>query len=192
MGREFELKFAADPAVIPEIVSKFGTFREIRMETTYFDTPEHSLSARRMTLRLRKENGLCVCTLKVPRADGSRGEWEAPAQDMGSGIAALILQGGPEILKELKPENLVAVCGARFTRLAKEVPTGDGTAELALDQGILLGGNRELPLCEVEVELKSGSDSAATVLAEGLAADFGLVKEEKSKFRRALTLAEGE
>ena len=65
-------------------------------------------------------------------------------------------------------------------------------AELALDQGILLGGSKELPLCEVEVELKSGSEAAATALAQALAAAYSLSEEPKSKFRRAMDLAQGE
>ena len=62
--------------------------------------------------------------------------------------------------------------------------------ELALDSGILLGGGREEPLCEVEVELKSGSKSAATNFANILAATYGMKPEPKSKFARALALAE--
>ena len=94
--------------------------------------------------------------------------------------------------------------GARNTRLtvkqnscmprplAAEIATVDGMAELALDSGILLGGNREIPLCEVEVELKSGSEGAAIALARELADNYGLKEENKSKFRRASALAEGE
>ena len=66
------------------------------------------------------------------------------------------------------------------------------SAELALDRGVLLGGNREQALCEVEVELKSGTDAAAIVLAQALAARYDLKSESKSKFRRAMNLAAGE
>ena len=64
------------------------------------------------------------------------------------------------------------------------------TLELALDRGVLLGGNQEEPLCEVEVELKSGPEAAAVAFAALLADKFGLIPEEKSKFRRALALAD--
>ena len=86
----------------------------------------------------------------------------------------------------------MVVCGARFTRLAAELPTADGTAELALDSGVLLGGNKELPLCEVELEQKTGSDAATAALASEIAHAYGLQPETKSKFRRALALAQGE
>ena len=64
--------------------------------------------------------------------------------------------------------------------------------ELALDEGVLSGGSREVPLCEVEVELKSGSREAAVIYATQLAVAYGLKQEKGSKFRRAKALAEGE
>ena len=66
------------------------------------------------------------------------------------------------------------------------------TVELALDQGVLTGGNRELPLLEVEVECKSGSERAAAAFAQALANKYGLQPEAASKYRRALDLAQGE
>ena len=192
MGREFELKYAATGAILAALASKYGPGREIRMETTYFDTPGSTLSARRMTLRLRRENEETVCTLKTSLSDGSRGEWECPAPDIVSGIEKLLALGAPGELKTLTAGGVTPVCGARFTRLAVDVPTADGMAELALDSGCLCGGGREMPLCEVELELKSGSDAALLTLAENIAAIHGLKPEPRSKFRRALALAQGE
>ena len=67
-----------------------------------------------------------------------------------------------------------------------------GSVELALDQGFLIGGNRELPLCEVEVELKSGTTDLCDRFAHDLAARFQLTTEAASKFSRALALYKGE
>ena len=192
MGREFELKYAATPAAQQGIRDAFGDFRTIRMETTYFDTPGGALSARHVTLRLRKENESCVCTMKTPLPDGSRGEWECRANDIRGGLEALRSLGAPSDLCDVASSGVVAVCGAKFTRLAADLPTADGMAELAIDSGILLGGGKKMPLCEVEIEHKSGSDRSTMELAAVIAARFGLVPEKKSKFRRALDLAEGE
>ena len=192
MGREFELKYAASEAVLAELLGRFGPGRQIRMESTYFDTPHHALSAGRMTLRLRKENEESVCTLKTPLPDGSRGEWECAAADIESGIAALLASGAPALLQELTAQGVVPVCGACFTRHAIDLPTEDGTAELALDKGSLSGGGKEIPLVEVEIELKSGSEEAACRLAAELAKTYGLQPESKSKFRRAMDLVQGE
>ena len=65
-----------------------------------------------------------------------------------------------------------------------------GTAELALDTGILFGKEKEMPLCEIELELKDGSREALDAFAEAFAAKHGLLPEEKSKFARARALCE--
>lgn len=192
MGREYELKYAATPAVLAALAAKFGPGREIRMETTYFDTPHRTLSARHMTLRLRRENEEVICTLKTPLADGSRGEWECLATDIQQGIASLLGLGAPAELQTLTAGGVTPVCSARFTRLACDVHTADGLAELALDSGSLCGGTREIPLCEVELELKSGSEEALQALAEGLIRTYILKPEPRSKFSRAVALAQGE
>lgn len=192
MGREFELKYTATPEIHQAILDTYGQFQRFQMETTYFDTPDGAFSARKMTLRIRKENDLTVCTLKVPLPGGAKGEWECAAENMQTGLAQLVSKGAPAEVASLAKPGLVPVCGARFTRLATILPTADGTAELALDRGILLGGGREMPLWELEVELKSGSDEATIALASQLAATYGLSAEPQSKFRRALGLAKGE
>ena len=60
---------------------------------------------------------------------------------------------------------------------------------IQLDEGKLLGGDQEEPLCEVEVELKSGTDADALAYARVLARKFALRPEAKSKYLRALELA---
>ena len=190
MGREFELKFKADPAVQEAIGAKFGPFRVIEMETTYYDTADGALSRHHITLRRRMENGESVCTVKTPLPDGSRGEWEIRWPTPETMVDALCAAGAPAELKTLTAQGIVAVCGARFTRQAAEIVLEGGTAELALDRGVLLGGGREIPLCEIEVELKDGSDEATLLFARMLAARFGLEPQSKSKFRRAKDLAE--
>ena len=192
MAREFELKYTATPEALATLAAQYGPGRQIRMETTYFDTPEGALSARRMTLRLRRENEETICTLKTPLPDGSRGEWECATGNISGGIAALVALGAPPQLQTLTADGVVPVCGARFTRIACDVSTADGMAELALDQGVLLGGGREIPLCEVELELKTGTETALLTLAEAVAARCSLIPEQRSKFQRALALAQGE
>ena len=191
MGREFELKYRATEAGQAAIAAAFdGGFEEISMETTYYDTADRLLAAHRYTLRRRMENGVSVCTVKTPGGEHGRGEWECVCSRIEDGIPELCKLGAPEALLQWTAGGVKPICGARFTRLAKQLPTESGTVELALDRGVLLGGNQEEPLCEVEVELKDGTEADAEAFAAALAERFGLVPEEKSKFRRALALAE--
>ena len=189
MGREFELKLRADVETIALIREKYGSFTSISMETTYYDTFDLKLAMHRWTLRRRMENGVSVCTFKRPHKDGGRGEWEVECPNIMEGILALCKAGADEELLRVTAGGLMEVCGARFTRLAKTLEIPGGTVELALDQGVLLGKGKELPLAEVEVELKEGTDEAAVAFAKALAEEFSLVPEEKSKFVRAMALA---
>ena len=190
MGREFELKYGASPEQQAAIAAKFGEFETIAMATTYYDTPDGALSARHITLRLRTENGTAVCTVKTPCPDGGRGEWELPCENITDAIPLLCKLGAPAELSLWTANGVVSICGARFTRRAKQIQLADCTVELALDEGILTGAGKEIPLCEIEVEFKSGSEAAAVVFANVLAAEFNLKPENKSKFRRARELAE--
>ena len=189
MGREFELKFRADAETIAAIEEKYGSFTPISMETTYYDTFDLKLAFHHWTLRRRMENGVSVCTFKRPHKDGGRGEWEVECSSIMEGIMKLCQNGADWELMRISSGGLVETCGARFTRLARQIEVPGGKVELALDQGVLLGKGKELPFWEVEVELKEGSDEVAAGFAQALAAEFPLIPEPKSKFVRAMTLA---
>ena len=190
MGREFELKYQATPETIAAIQAKFGEFTPISMETTYYDTEDLSLRQRRWTLRRRLENGKSVCTVKTPLPDGSRGEWETENTDLAAGAEALCAMGAPKEILDYVNRGVAPFCGAKFTRLAKTIKLPGGCVELALDEGVLLGGGKEETLREAEVELKSGEDDDAIRFAQALAQRFDLTSEPKSKLARARALAE--
>ena len=192
MGVEFELKYKATEEVHQAILAQFpGDWQTIAMETTYYDTPGNDLSALHYTLRRRFENGVSVCTVKTPIAGAGRGEWEVNCDSIEDAIEKLCKLGAPENLMDLTQTGVIPVCGARFTRQALTGETTGATVELALDKGILFAGDREMPICEVEVELKDGEPAAAVQFANWLAEKYALQPETKSKFKRASALREG-
>ena len=192
MAVEYEWKFQASKATQDAIAAALtGPRQQIAMQTTYYDTPAGDLSSLRYTLRRRLENGVCVCTLKTPAQDGRR-EWEVVCDDIRQAIPLLIAAGAPEALAQLTREGLLPICGARFARTAITVALPGGVVEVAWDRGVLLGGNRELPLWEVEVELKDGDTAVCDRFARELAGRFALTSEPKSKFARARALYQGE
>lgn len=191
MHLEYEHKFQADPFCLEAIDRAEGGVRTVyTMATTYYDTPSRALSRSRYTLRLRQENDERVCTLKLPAPEGGRAEYETRAETIEAALPMLCKLCDPFPLAELTKEGLLPLCGARFTRIAKEITLESAVVELALDLGILTGGGRQAPLCEVEVELLSGSREAAEAYAQRLAEDYGLTVQPKSKFSRAKALAE--
>jgi len=181
MASEFEVKYRSSPRAMAALRAAYGPFETITMETTYYDTAAGALSR-------RLENGKSVCTLKTPGAGLERGEWEVPCGDILSAVPALIAAGAPEELEDLVSGGAIPTCGAKFTRLACRVTYGASEMELALDEGALLGGGREEPLCEVEAELKRGTKEDTLAFGAFLAETYGLTPEPKSKLARALAL----
>lgn len=193
MGIEFELKYSATADQQESILAAYRLdYRHYDMETTYYDTPSSALSERHITLRRRMENDISVCTVKTPVSTYGRGEWECECQQIQQGIVALCKLGAPTELLTLTAEGIEQVCGAKFHRQAGVIQFQNAELEIALDRGVLTGGGREISLCEVEVELKSGKPEDAIAFGALLAHRFGLVPEKKSKFRRALALSKGE
>lgn len=199
MGIELEYKLAVPtPAKLEEILFdkqvaeiRQGDYRLIQMATIYYDTPDKRLSTLRWTLRLRQENEALVATLKTPGEGRARGEWECPASSIYEAIPLLLEEGAPEELTEmLEDQRLIPLCAAQFTRRMAEVAFGDGTVcEFCGDIGALVGGVTEEDFCEIELELKSGSEDTAEAFAAELMDRFDLTEEHRSKFARASALA---
>ncbi len=194
MGIEYELKFRATGETLAAIAAEYSHYpsMQFKMETTYYDTPSGALSQRHYTLRRRMENGKSVCTLKTPATGLGRNEIELECGNIEDAIPAFCAAGAPEDFAPLVQEGVIAVCSAKFHRTAITLLLEDCTLELALDSGTLTGGNKTIPLCEVEVELKKGEPASADLFAKMLAIQFGLLPETYSKFRRALSLYKGE
>ena len=191
MGIEFELKYRATPEILTAVAAEIvGENCRYKMATTYYDTPDRALSRRHCTLRRRMENETSVCTLKMTAPAGSRAEFEVERENILLAVPELCKLSEFHSLMSLAP-NLTEICGARFDRLAITVHLRDCTLELALDEGVLLGAGKEIPLCELEVELKSGSREAAKAYARALALRYGLTPEPQSKFSRASALTGG-
>ena len=191
MGTEFELKYAAEESAFEYLLLESDSWTPYRMETTYYDTPDARLGSLHWTLRRRFENGVSVCTLKTPAGGLGRNEFELECDDIHAAIPRLCAMGAPAELAEYTASGITEVCAARFDRKAGKVGLGDTVVELALDKGVLIGGGRELPFVEVEVELKSGSESIAVSYARKLAEKYGMRPETRSKYKRALLLAQG-
>ena len=190
MGKEFELKYAATAEDLEKLKNQFPHLRPIAMETTYYDNADGDFSRMKWTFRRRMENEKSICTLKTPMAGLGRAEFEVECDDIEDAVTLLLAQGAPIQLLQLVAKGIAPSCGARFTRLAGLLELPGCMAELALDQGVLLGGGKELSFTEVEVELKEGSEEAVTAFAQDLAAKYGLKPEYESKVARARQLAQ--
>lgn len=169
-----------------------GPARAIKMQTTYFDTPEGFFRQNKQTLRLRQEDDLFVCTFKSAAEGISRLELDCQAKTIEEGAALLATR--PEL-----PENarraltggaFVATCGARFTRQVRLCRVEDTTFELCADMGRLFNGQRTQELREIELELAEGDPAVLERVAKDLMEAYGVTVCETSKQQRALALGD--
>lgn len=191
MGRELEWKFSADRAILDAAEREHpGGWRQIVMETRYLDTPRGDFAARRWTFRQRMENGRSVYCLKTPGSGEARGEWEWQGDDAAAAVEQLTAAGAPAELRQLTDgRDLREICGASFIRRCLTVALGKAQAEVALDDGVLRGGGKEVPLCEIEVEHKEGDEETTRRFAGTVASTYDLTALTESKFARANALA---
>lgn len=167
-------------------------FREIPMETAYYDREDCCFSRLHWTLRYRKEGDDGILCLKTPGAlSHSRNEWQISAPSMSiDGIRELVRQGAPpELLSYYEESPPHEVCGARFLRRCTMLTFSDGSrGELAIDQGQVFGPKGTLPILELELELYEGEATEMTQLATLLCKIFHLKEQPYSKFARARSL----
>lgn len=185
MSKEIELKFRLEESKIPAIMSDawlssffISDFTEIRMESTYFDTPERVLQDARITFRMRKENEETRFTVKTPRGEHERGEWEVSLESIGEAVPALEKLGAPK----LPSPPYIPCASAQFLRRMVRLSLSAQTEfELCIDVGTL--GTQSF--CELELELKQGTKEELESFGALLATRFSLVPESRSKFARA-------
>ena len=189
MAVEYELKYRATPEILERIQADFpGNYTVTEMTTTYYDTPGGDLAKLFWTLRHRQEGDKHICTLKTPAGIDGRSEYEWRCEDIHEAIPHMCRLSGSNALAQLVERGLVETCGARFTRTAWAFAAGCTTTELALDQGVLINGEKEAPFAELEVELKRGFREEADIIGLLLSQAYGLEVENKSKFQRSKEL----
>lgn len=200
MGKELEYKLEVyDSAILKKIMTdpqiralSAEDYHQTPMRTEYFDSADQRFSQRHWTLRRRQEGDTSVICVKTPTGERhTRGEWQIIADVLDdSAITKLVEAGAPkELLFLYGAGDVEPVCGAEFQRQHKMLHFSDGSeAELACDEGMLLGKTEQLPLCEVELELYKGEPKEMLQLVHYLCDTYGLKEQPKSKVARARCL----
>ena len=200
MGKELEYKLeVGDPALLKEImadpqIEKLSAedFQQTAMHTEYFDSPNQRFSQRHWTLRRRQEDDTSVICVKTPTGEShTRGEWQIIEKVLDDkAIVKLLEAGAPkELLFLYGAGDVEPVCGAEFQRQHKMLRFSDGSeAELACDQGLLLGKTETMPLCEAELELYKGAPEEMLQLVRYLCETYSLKEQPRSKVARARSL----
>jgi len=161
-GHEIELKLAASPAMLAHLRSMDllqGNGRVRQFSTIYYDTQDQRLAAAHLALRIRDDGKAFEITLKRAATDTaiSRPEWNAPLDGPQLDLGALPPEAARLVIKAAKGADLGPVFSLAVDRDVRTVAFGRSKIELAFDEGHVTAGNRTAPMCELEIELLTGS-----------------------------------
>ena len=168
-----------------------------KLYSVYYDTPNFDLKQHGVALRLRRAGKHWLQTIKGGGSAAlglhQRDEWEAP-----------VLHAQPDFTKISEPaliklfsatglrEQLRPIFATEFTRSSRMLRFADGgEAQFCLDRGQITADNASMPLCEIELELKSGSPQHLFQLALELLHVSPLRLENESKAQRGYLLYSG-
>ena len=204
-GREVEVKFRCDAdglaACLASPLLRDAAATSVaspgrKLNTVYFDTPDAELQKRRIALRVRRAGRAApVMTLKwtpdAPEGVFSRGEIELRVPKLQPDLSLLHGEMGDLVRGVVGDKPLEARYETHVTRIARLVSHGATRIEVAFDEGMIASGNRTRPICEVELELKSGSARDLYEFAAKLAGALPLRLDIVSKAERAYRLGAG-
>jgi inorganic triphosphatase YgiF len=203
--QEIELKLqvpqACRNAVDAEVGGRQPAPRQ-RLQAAYFDTADRALAQAGIALRVRREGRRWVQTLKAGGADAlTRAEHNVslPAATPAGQVADPALHAGTPagerllaVLDAASSPALRCLYRTDIRRRCRRVRTPQGVVELAFDSGEIVSAERRLPVCELEIELVSGSPLAVIVTARRWVQRHRLWLDLRSKAERGDLLARGE
>lgn len=176
VAQEVELKLVLDAAAADAFAGSGlvdGPASIRQMHAVYFDTPDLALSKGGVSLRIRQSGDTRTQTIKVADATAAglfaRSEWEMEVADMMPVIDDRTPI--PTLLGE-EAGTVAPTFSVAVERSTWMVDSGEALIELVLDRGYVVAGDRQSPVCELELELKRGEPAALFVLARTIAAQF--------------------
>lgn len=143
-----------------------------RLYNVYYDTPEFYLQRTRMALRLRRDAGQWLQTLKgggqVMGGLHQRDEWELAVSEGRLDFSGLDEAVWGVHLPDAIRRELAPVFITDFSRSSRQLEWHGALIEVCMDHGSVTSGELSTPICEVELELKSGQTRQLFELAQAL------------------------
>ena len=191
---EFELKFQVPQESRASLVAALrqGAIRRKRLQSRYFDTPQHALERAGLVLRLRQDGRRWTQTIKAAGAGSfDRLEYDAPRAAAGPAPKPdLSLYDPTDIAGALRdafkatgeePAALQATFETDVLRQVRKQRAGSSMVEIAFDDGCIRANGHEVPVLEVEFELERGEPLALVALAREWCVKHGLWLDPLSK-----------
>ncbi len=202
METEIELKFFVSPDFSSTLLEKIAENKVLQhscreLGNTYFDTPDNWLRQHDTGMRIRRFDDVYVQTVKtagrVVAGLHQRPEYNAEHTSNDPDLSlhpADIWPVGKEVA--LLQAELIPLFSTNFTREQWLIGMPDGSQiEVAFDQGSVSAGGQSTPICEVELELKSGQTDALFTLARSFSEEGGMRLGNLSKAAQGYRLAQG-
>lgn len=210
-SRETEIRLAvpADRAAkVDDHLRTLGGVRRHTLRAVYLDTPDFQLARHGIGLRLRRERGRWLQTIKVDTPHHlTRIEHQMVVHGTGSDLP----EWSRDHVRALQaadvnihwPSKLdIAAIAPRFEIVVKRRSvvgaTREGSVELSFDVGQISRHGEQgpsappIPVCELEIELCSGRPGAVLLMAARMIRRFRLSVETRSKAERGVMLARGD
>lgn len=160
--------------------------------SVYFDTAKQKLRRKGLSLRVRRDNGHYVQTIKKRDARSvglfQRNEWECDLADDRPNLD--VAHGTPlaPLLNKKLRHNLKPLFETRVRRQSYLVRKRDSEIELTVDKGKVKAAGQSSPLCEIELELKKGEPADLFELADAIGKRIPIALASKSKAGRGYDL----
>ncbi len=197
-GHEIEIKFRTDRAGLERVLASpllaaATPPRTLSLRTIYYDTGAGGLRNNGIVLRLRRRpRAIALIGLKSLRAEAGnpfrRTEIEVRSPRGEPDLQLFDADTAAWLTKAAGGEDLEARFEIRTKRRTVLVRQGNSTIEVALDDGVIVAGERTLQLFEVELELKTGEVGDVLDLAARLVAELPLALDFTSKSEKGFRL----
>jgi triphosphatase len=181
--QEIELKLVGEPAAIEAAFRSINLLasepapRARSLHSTYYDTVDCALRAKRHEFRVRRVYGRYLEALKWPKDESNahiRGEREVRLPSREPDISRL----GPDVAANVRRITDGAPLVEQFTTtVSRRIQTfgfGGARIEVALDKGVVVAQERREKLYQLELELKDGEEAALYEFAHSLSTDHNL------------------
>jgi triphosphatase len=196
---EVELTLRVDPKAVPRLLGdpllrqlKQGPCRTRRQISTYFDTDDFILQRERAALRVRRIGARRIQTLKLaPQPDRgviARREWEREVANDAPDLRDIDDHHVRKLLDGDIKDRLAPIFVTEIKRSTMPLALDGSKIEFALDVGEIKTEKGSVPVCEAELELKSGRVETVYKLAQELNRRIPLSVEPLSKSERGYAL----
>ena len=195
MSNEIEIKLAVSDQAFNELEEHLKYFtclahKKQFLSNTYYDYPDHFLAKQKMGLRIRQEDQELTLTLKtngeVVGGLHSRPEYNVPLTKKETPTNAQLRE--LYSFEQLPSSTLQPIFSTDFNRTFWLVEFQQSKIEVAFDQGKIIAGESEQPICEIEFELKSGNVQDLFDFVETLPFERDIYFSSASKAKRGYLL----